>query len=442
MKLMKKCLPVLCFVAVAPWVHAFSSGAPRQVSNAPGERNCSSCHTGSPNTGAGLVRVELVGTDTYTPGEKLRVRVVIDDPAARRWGFELSARPENNSEGSAGSFQERDENTQVLLDGIAQWITHTSNGTRLNTRGPVSFELDYTAPAGDVGPLVFYVAAVAANGNSGPSGDNTYTAALKVSAAATNAPRPSFRSDSIADLSTGLPGMAPGAWVTLRGTDLASQNAYWAPAADRVLETELGKVTVKVNDVPAPLLSVGPDQIQFLVPAGTPEGEIPIVVESDGRISETVFVRSASALPAFVTVSESTSDSPRRYATATTAGAGTALSLISKKGWVLGNPDVDSRAVRGVLPGEEIDLYAIGMGRTESEFTTDRVTVGGGPLSSAPVVLWGGVALTPTHTAWIAPGLYVVRVKVPDSAAGGDTPITLQVNGISSKEDVLVYVQQ
>ncbi|MBI4907824.1 MAG: hypothetical protein HY820_29640 [Acidobacteria bacterium] len=442
MKLTNTFLPAACLFVAAPFLYAFTSGAPERVSGAPGERNCTSCHAGSPNSGPGKVRIEMVGADNYTPGQTTRMRVVIEDDSARKWGFELSARPENNPDGNAGSFKELDGTTQVLMEGISQWITHTSAGARLNTRGPIAFEFNYTAPASDVGPIVFYASANAANGNSSPSGDSIYTAALTVSPAAVGVPRPSFRPDGVSDLYTGLPGMAPGAWVTLTGTDLASGRAYWAPAAGKPLDTVLGKVTVKINDVPAPLLYVGPDRIQLLVPAATPEGDVPVVVESDGRVSETVFVQNRAVLPAFVTVPAINSDAPRLYATATTAGAGTALALISNKGLILGRPDVDPRAVRGALPGEEIDLYAIGLGKTDEGFATDSISVGSSPLSNTPSVLLGEVTLTPTYTALVAPGLYVVRVKVPDSAPGGDTPIVLQVNGISSQANVLVYVQQ
>lgn len=442
MKLIMILAPAVYLFTAAPCMQAHSSGAPERVSGAPGERNCTLCHTGSANTGSGQVRIEMVGATNYTPGQTSRMCVVIEDGSARRWGFELSARPANNPDGNAGSLKESDDSTQVLMEGISQWITHTSSGTRLGTRGPVAFEFDFTAPASDIGPIVFYASANAANGNNAPSGDNIYTTALTVSAAAVSGPKPSFAADGISDLFTGLPGMAPGAWVTLTGTDLASQSVYWAPTQGKPLDTVLGNVAVKVNNVAASLLYVGPSRIQFLVPAGTPEGDVPVVVESDGRVSETVFVHNSALLPAFVTVPAPNSDGTRLYATATTAGAGTALSLISSKGWVLGKPEVDTRAVRGALPGEEIDLYAIGLGATSSDFATDTINVGNAPLSNTPAVLCGGVTLTPTYTGLVAPGLYVVRVKVPESSAGGDMPIALQVNGISSQANVLLYVQQ
>src|SRR5207244_3293269 len=149
-------------------------------------------------------------------------------------------------------------------------------------------------------------------------GDLIYTAQLKLAPATAAAPRPSFQADAVSDLSTGQVGMAPGAWVVLKGSLLASQTAYWAPVSGKALDTQLAGVSVKVNGVAAPLLFTSPNQIAFLVPAGTPEGDVPVVVESEGRASEQVFVRNSAVLPAFVTVPEPNSSSPKLYATATT----------------------------------------------------------------------------------------------------------------------------
>jgi len=192
----------------------------------------------------------------------------------------------------------------------------------------------------------------------------------------------------------------------------------------------------------AALLYAGPARITFLVPAGTPEGDVPVVVENDGRASEPVFVRSTGVLPAIIGVPEPNADNPRLFASATTAGAGTALSLVTPRGWILSKPEVDSRAVRGAFPGEEIDLFAIGLGRAEGEFPTDRIFTGNQPVASVPTVLLGGTALTPSYAALVPPGVYVVRVTIPESQAAGEVPIVLEVNSIRSRDNVVLHIQQ
>ena len=214
----------------------------------------------------------------YAPGQKVHMRVVIEDPAAKRWGFQLTARPESNPDASAGKLETAGNDTQVISSGLLQWITHTAGGTRLGSTSLVSFEFDWTAPDSAAGPVVFYAAANAANGNGNSDGDRIYTSNLRVAAGAAFQ-RPAFTSSGVTDISTGQAGIAPGAWVSIAGSDLADQVAYWSPVQGKQLETTVGKVTVKVNDVAAPLSFVSPAKITFLVPAGTPDGDVPIIVE-------------------------------------------------------------------------------------------------------------------------------------------------------------------
>ncbi len=431
------------FAIGAPMMMATNGGAPQGTSGAPGETTCVACHGGQPNSGAGKLRIALDGAAaTYTPGQKTRVRVTLEDPSARRWGFELSVKAENgNTQGSAGSLQPVDANTQVLNQGSSQWITHTPSGTRNNTRGPVTFEFDWTSPSSDAaGPLVFYAAGNAANGNGSTSGDLIYASTLRVTGAVAAAPvRPAFAPDAVTEVATRQPGMASGAWVNLTGANLAAQEASWSPSSGQPLPTTLANVKVKVNDVAAAIAFVRPDRVTFLVPAETPEGDVPVVVETDGKASDAVLIHNSRAIPAVLGVPDSGN---QVYASVTPAGAGLALSLIGARGWMLGKPGVDARVVRGVFPGEEIDIYAIGMGRTQDEFRTDRLVTGNPAIADGVTVQLGETILTPTFTALVAPGVYVVRVKVPDSQAAGDVPIVLATNSIQSRSNVLLFVQQ
>ena len=117
------------------------------------------------------------------------------------------------------------------------------------------------------------------------------------------------------------------------------------------------------------------------------------------------------------------------------------MSLISAKGLFLGKPEADPRAARGAFPGEEIDIYAIGLGRTDPEFP-ERLFNASFAVIEPPAVRIGGVAVTPSSAAMIAPGVYVVRVKVPESQEPGETPLFFEVNGVRSRDNVFLYVQK
>lgn len=427
---------LLCVLAASAF--ASSDGAPEGHTGAPGEQNCTACHIGTVNSGRGRVRVEFPSSG-YTPGQRSRVRVILEDPAAMRWGFELTARLESAAQTRAGTLASSDGNTAVTSGGGLQWITHTTAGTRRGTSGSATFEFDWTAPASDAGAVVFYAAGNAANGNGTTSGDSIYTTSLRVAAESGGGARPTFTAASVVDAYTGRAGMAPGAWVTINGTELAGSEANWTPVGGRTLDTRLGGVTVRVNDVAAVLSFVSPTRITLLVPGNTPEGDVPVVIERDGTAAPAVNVRVSPVLPAIHSVPDSSGN--RFFAAVTPAGAGTSLSLLNPRGWILGNPAVDTRALRGVRAGEDIDIYAIGLGRTEGETTTDRLFPNPINLSTMPSVRFGETAATPAMAAMISPGLYVVRVKVPDSLAAGEVPLVLDFSGTTSSSNVILLVQ-
>ena len=174
---------MLLLLGFAPSMWANSSGAPAQVSGAPGEGNCSACHGGTPNSGPGSLQVRFDGVMNWTPGQPVKVKVTLSDPNATRWGFELTARAASNPNLTAGSFRIIDNTNQLRTAEGKQYVTHTLTGTRAGTTGSSTWEVEWTPPS-DVGfgDVVFYAAGNAANGNGQADlGDRIYTTAWTAS---------------------------------------------------------------------------------------------------------------------------------------------------------------------------------------------------------------------------------------------------------------------
>ncbi len=69
---------------------AFSSGPPNGRTDAPGEGNCTGCHSTFPlNSGSGTLAVSGVGA-SYNADQDYDLLVSLDDPDASRWGFEFT----------------------------------------------------------------------------------------------------------------------------------------------------------------------------------------------------------------------------------------------------------------------------------------------------------------------------------------------------------------
>src|SRR5229473_1097374 len=182
------CLTVAILAGILPTgAVAHSYGPPPRVTGAPGDnsRACTQCHSSSAlNSGTGSVKILLQSGLFYVPGVKQRVAVQVTDPVQQRWGFELTARLNSDLEkGQAGDFTPIDNMTQVICEDSApkpcvsgpSFIQHTSASTRNGTTGGATFQFEWTPPATNAGPVTFFVAGNAANGNGSSTGDQIYT---------------------------------------------------------------------------------------------------------------------------------------------------------------------------------------------------------------------------------------------------------------------------
>ena len=155
---------------------ALSRGPFLERSGAPGEETCVSCHRTYPlDSGAG--RVEILDLpERYTPGLEYAIRVRVTDPLARQWGFQVTAIAEDGS--AAGFFRTETETVQAVgpSQRLGRFYAHqTLLGTYPGQTGAAEWRLRWKAPAEDLGPVTFYAAGNAANGDHTDFFDYVYT---------------------------------------------------------------------------------------------------------------------------------------------------------------------------------------------------------------------------------------------------------------------------
>src|SRR5215510_404963 len=159
-------------------VHAFSAGPPAGYTGAPQEEPdaCAECHV-PPDAGTG--HISITAPQTYVPGQTYPITVTHTnpDPTRLRWGFELTVLDTADDE-KAGELQNVDGLTQILNNAgpnsARQYIEHTAAGTFIGQQNGASWTFNWTAPATDVGPVVFYAAGNQANNDGNTSGDYIY----------------------------------------------------------------------------------------------------------------------------------------------------------------------------------------------------------------------------------------------------------------------------
>ena len=158
-----------------PQARAFSAGPPAGYTHAPGELDCSDCHT-TPAQSSGTLALNV--PDTYTPGQTYDITVThaSGDATRVRWGFQMTAL--DAADQKAGAFAPSDNLTKVVSgDGpfpSREYIEHSEHGTFPGQQNGAGWTFKWTAPSEDVGPVTFYLAGNQANGDNNSSGDNIY----------------------------------------------------------------------------------------------------------------------------------------------------------------------------------------------------------------------------------------------------------------------------
>lgn len=163
---------------------ASSTGAIAARTGGFGEMTCHQCHWDNKlNESPGLLRLTGI-PKAYTPRQRYLITVTVARPGLVRGGFQVAAREDlarTNIGRDAGSLRGIDGRTELIRDDATQitYLQHTKVGTEARTSGEAAWTFAWTAP--DAGPVVFHVAANAANGDDSALGDFIYTADARTS---------------------------------------------------------------------------------------------------------------------------------------------------------------------------------------------------------------------------------------------------------------------
>jgi uncharacterized protein (TIGR03437 family) len=403
------------------------------------------------NGGGGSVKVTFPGSSTYAPGVKQHLVVTIADPTARNWGFQLTARPASDSKTQAGSFTSTDRFTAVVCNappfnetqdayldfGQNQncpaakplaYVEHTSNGSSRIQTGSMTYEFDWTPPSTAVGNITIYVAGNAANGNGNEQGDHIYTATYTLTPGAAGT-APSIDAGGVVSGASFQPGIVPGSWLTIKGSNLSPVTDTWEKAiVNGNLPTSLDGVSVSVGGKPAYVYFISSGQINVQAPdVGT--GPVPVTVTTPSGTSAAATATVVTQDPAFFLW-------PGGQAVAT---RNSDASLAVKAGTFAGATTVAAK------PGDVLILWGTGFGPTTPTVAAGIQVPGDKIYNSNPVTIKLGTTDAQVFGAALSPGfagLYQIAIQVPASLADGDYPIKATVSGASSPDGVILSVKK
>jgi uncharacterized protein (TIGR03437 family) len=436
---------------------AFSSGPQVRRSGVPSDDNgatCIRCHVGNPlNSPGGRITVEA---SPYRPGIRQTIRVTVFHPEARRWGFQMTAREVSDENRTAGVFTSNEE-VQVVCDdgqpnstgtpapctgGVKEFAEHRQAATRTGENGSKTFLVDWTPPANEVGRIVFYAAGNAANGTGAPDGDRVYTTRIEIpldpAAACSQTQRPQI--SRIVDGAAFRTAMAPNGLFTISGSNLTvpglRRTVGLGDIENSRFPRELGCIAVEVNGQRVPILYAQNDQINAQLPSQAITGPVEVrVIANPGRPNE---------LRSDVGTITLTPNAPQLFTFGTTS-----VAAVNPDGTYVADPATIPGA-RPAAPGGVISLYGTGFGTTNPLVEPGEIVAADRlvrlPAGSVQVTI-GGTTVPESDIlyAGIAPGsisgLYQINVRVPASAANGNLPITIRVNGVESRSDTTLPVR-
>ncbi len=436
----------------------FSAGPPIFATGVPVDpvaTSCIRCHRGNDlNAPGGSLKVE---TFHYRPGQRQTVKVTIGHPEAARWGFQITARRASDLTQRAGSF--------VITPGYRVRCSDDPNGRDVTPAAPCpasalefgeqdstnnlggsggfkTYELEWTAPATDVGDVVFYVSGNAANGNFANTGDRIYSnaeAPFRIEPEGRPCPNPTRATvREVRSAASGGREVAMNTLISLYGTGFAAADVKRAagPADFRTgrFPTELACVALEVAGQRVPITYVQGDQINAQLPAGVPSGSVlyrliinpssPAPLITEGSLTVSTYAPELFRFPG------------------TTTAAGVALD-----GTYIANSSLGSGA-RPARPGEVVQLYATGLGPTEPVWQAGEFPDRASRTRETVTVVIGGITLTAADVSYagIVPGaisgLYQINVRVPATATDGEWPVSLSVGGARSAVGVFIPVSR
>jgi uncharacterized protein (TIGR03437 family) len=199
--------------------------------------------------------------------------------------------------------------------------------------------------------------------------------------------------------------LAPGSIASLLGANLAVSTAAAGPPP---LLTTLAGTTVFVNDIPAPLLSVSPVQVNFQVPYGVTGATVEVrLLTPAGQAS-------------------------MRFAL---AGASPVISQTSGVGNIVHATGTPVSEIAPAQRDEVVVLFASGLGEVQPPVATGTAAPSSPPATTvaAPLVRVGGIPAEVQFSGLVPGqiGLYQVNFVVPQGASG-TVFVTLEMNGIAS----------
>ena len=441
----KKIVYAFLAAMVPMLLYAFASGPDPRYTAAPGDNPmaCANagCHSGLAkggpiNAAGGAVTATFSSGSTYTPGQVITITVDVTDPVNTLHGFQMTARLESNlSTTQAGRFS--------YTTGTGVFVLCDSNVPRsLNGNCPANFPVEFiehsvprtgtwtftwTAPATNQGPVHFYIAGNAVNGdsNNGPQ-DHVYTASYVLTPASTCIQSlPVITTVRSAAGFGGYNFFTSGSYLEIIGSNLAGTTSEWLGSdfSGNNAPTTVQGTSVSINGKAGFVSYVSPTQVNVQAPADTFTGSVDITVTNCSGTSTPKQLTRTLLAPGLL------APGPDLSPFFNVGGKQFLVATFGAQALYVGNTTMIPGLSQPAKPGDSIWLYGIGFGDVQGG--APGVIAPGGTTLTTPVTISFGqtpanITYKGLYPSFVGLNLFIVTVpNVPD----GDYQINVTENG-------------
>jgi uncharacterized protein (TIGR03437 family) len=236
----------------------------------------------------------------------------------------------------------------------------------------------------------------------------------------------------------GFSSVAPGSWVEIYGSGLASTTRSWAGTDfnGSTAPTTLDGVTVNIGGQLAFIdyISSSPGQINAQLPSNIAIGGTLQVTVTNGTVTSAPFNIKVNPLQPGLLAPASFQIGGKQYVVA----------LLPDGTYVLPPGSIAGLASRQAHPGETIVMYGIGFGSVSPSFPAGQIVTAANQLTQSFQLLFGQ---TPAQLpyAGLAPnyvGLYQFDVMVPPVPDNDLVPLTFNLGGAPGTQTLFIAVHQ
>jgi len=233
-----------------------------------------------------------------------------------------------------------------------------------------------------------------------------------------------------------FPTIAPGTWVEIYGSNLATDSRQWAGSdfTGSTAPTSLDGTTVKIGGLNAFINYISATQVNAQIPSGVAPGPQQITV-SVGSATSAAYPITVNALqPGLLAPVANFQIGGKQYVVAL-HGDGT---------YVLPPGAIPGLTTRQAQPGETILLYGIGFGTVNPAFNAGQIVGAQNQLTQPLSILFAGAAANVQYDG-LAPnyvGLYQFNVVVPNVSDSDTVPLTFTLGGQQGSQTLYTAVKR